>query len=81
MIPEYHSFATQRESLFSGLTGKCPVNAALEGGIKGHNIKGNYFTGKPRPLGCGASFLDSLIPADFNTGCQGLWVFLIEPLS
>jgi len=29
------------------LTGKCPVNPALEGGGKGHNIKGKYLTGKP----------------------------------
>jgi hypothetical protein len=37
------------------LTGKCPVSPALEGGVKGHNIKGRYLTGKPRPLGRGAS--------------------------
>ena len=36
-------------------TGKCPVSPALEGGVKGHNIKGRYLTGKPRPLGRGAS--------------------------
>ena len=40
------------------MTGKCPVNPALEGlplkagpflpaGRKGHNIKGKYLTGKP----------------------------------
>ena len=37
------------------LTGKCPVSPALEGGVKGHNIEGKYLTGKPRPLGRGAS--------------------------
>src|SRR4030042_7008111 len=37
------------------LTGKCPVSPVLEGGVKGHNIKGKYLTGKPRPLGRGAS--------------------------
>jgi hypothetical protein len=37
------------------LTGKCPVSPALEGGVKGHNIKGKYLTGKPRPSGRGAS--------------------------
>ena len=37
------------------LTGKCPVSPALEGGVKGHNIKGKYLTGKPCPLGRGAS--------------------------
>jgi hypothetical protein len=36
------------------LTGKCPVSPALEGGVKGHNIK-KYLTGKLRPLGRGAS--------------------------
>jgi len=30
------------------LTGKCPVSLALEGEVKGHNIKGKYLTGKPR---------------------------------
>ena len=33
------------------LTGKCPVIPALEGGVKGHNIRGKYHTGEPRPLG------------------------------
>ena len=37
------------------LTGKCPVSPALEDGVKGRNIKGKYLTGKPRPLGRGAS--------------------------
>jgi hypothetical protein len=32
------------------LTGKCPANSALEGGVKGHNIKGKYHTGKPRAV-------------------------------
>jgi hypothetical protein len=31
--------------------GKCPVNPALKGGVKGYNIKGSYHTGKPHPLG------------------------------
>jgi hypothetical protein len=34
-------------------TGKYPVSSALEGGVKRHNIKGKYLTGKPRPLGRG----------------------------
>ena len=42
------------------LTGKCPVSPALEGGVKGHNIKGKYLTGKPRPLGRGFTFRFSL---------------------
>jgi hypothetical protein len=37
------------------LTGKCPVSPALEGGVKGHNIKGKYHTGESRPLGRGVS--------------------------
>jgi hypothetical protein len=37
------------------LAGKCPVSPALEGGVKGHNIKGKYFIGKPHPIGRGAS--------------------------
>jgi len=32
-----------------------PLSFALEGGVKGHNIKGEYLTGKLRPLGRGAS--------------------------
>ena len=39
------------------LTGKCPVSPALEGGVKGHKIKGKYLTGKLRPLGRGASLI------------------------
>jgi len=38
-----------------GLADKCPVNSALEGGVKGHPIRGKYLTGKPRRLGRGAS--------------------------
>ena len=41
----------------SSLTGMCPASPALEGGVKGHNIKGNDLTGKPRPLGRGASLI------------------------
>jgi hypothetical protein len=40
-----------------GLAGKCPISPALEGEVKGHNIKGMYLTGKPRPSGRGASLL------------------------
>ena len=40
-----------------GVTGACPASPALQDGVKGHNIKGDYLTGKPRPLGRGASFL------------------------
>jgi hypothetical protein len=39
------------------LTGECPVSPALDGGVKGHNIRGKYLTGKPRSLGRGASIL------------------------
>jgi len=49
----YSSFC--RVLWLCGFTGKCPVSPALEGGVKGHNIKGKYLTGKPRPLGRGAS--------------------------
>jgi hypothetical protein len=42
------------------VTGKCPASPALAGGVKGHNIKGKYLTGKPRPLGRGASLGGSL---------------------
>jgi len=41
------------------LTGRCPVSPALEGGVKGHNIERKYLTGKPCPLGRGASLLSS----------------------
>jgi hypothetical protein len=37
------------------LTGKCPASAALQGRVKGRNLKRNYLTGKRRPLGRGAS--------------------------
>jgi hypothetical protein len=43
------------------LTGKCPVSPALEGGVKGHNIKGKHLTGKPRPLGRGASLFQCFV--------------------
>jgi len=43
-----------------GLTGKCPVSPALEGGVKGHNIEGKYLTGKPSPLGRAASLSPGL---------------------
>jgi len=36
---------------FGVMTGKCPSNPALQGGMKGHNIIGNYPPGKRRPLG------------------------------
>ncbi len=35
------------------LAGTCPASPALRDGAKGHNTKGNYLTGKPRPLGRG----------------------------
>jgi hypothetical protein len=43
-------------SVQDSLTGFA-VSSALESGAKGHNKKGNYLTGKPHPLGCGASFV------------------------
>jgi len=39
------SLLGDRDSL--PLAGKCPVSPALEVGVKGHNIKGKYLTGKP----------------------------------
>jgi hypothetical protein len=33
------------------LAGKCPASPALEGGVKGYNIKEKYLTGKLRRLG------------------------------
>jgi len=50
--------------MFDGLTGKCPVSPALEGGMKGRNINGNDLTEKPRPLGHGAL---QQIPIDGST--------------
>ena len=41
----------------SSLTGMCPTSPALEGGVTGHNIKGNDLTGKSRPLGREASLI------------------------
>jgi putative tricarboxylic transport membrane protein len=38
---------------------KVPLGAALQDGAKGHNMKEKYLTGKPRPLGRGASILRS----------------------
>jgi hypothetical protein len=32
-----------------------PLDPSLNGGVKGNNIIGKYLTGKPRPLGRGAS--------------------------
>jgi hypothetical protein len=37
-------------STVSPLPGKCPVGSALKGGVKGHNIKGKYLTGKLHAL-------------------------------
>jgi hypothetical protein len=54
-------------SFFSHSTGKCPVSPALEGGIKGHNIKGKYLAGKPRPLGRGASLSGYIFKQINNT--------------
>jgi len=36
------------------LIGMCPANPALQGGVKGHNMK-NHLAGEPRLLGRGAS--------------------------
>jgi len=36
------------------LAGTCPASIALQNGAKGHNVKGNYLTGKPRPLRAGS---------------------------
>jgi hypothetical protein len=35
-----------------------PASPVLQGGAEGHNIKGNYLTGKPRPLGVELQILD-----------------------
>jgi hypothetical protein len=32
-----------------------PLDPVLKDGVKGHNIKGDYLAGKPRPLGRRAS--------------------------
>jgi len=40
----------------------------LTAGRKGHNVKGNYLTGKPRPLGRGASILNQPFPTDLRVG-------------
>jgi hypothetical protein len=42
--------------------GKCPASPVPQDGVKGHNMKGNYLTGKPRPLGRGASQIKFLKP-------------------
>ncbi len=39
------------------VTGICPGSPVLWDGVKGHNIKGNYLAGKPRPSGRGASLI------------------------
>jgi hypothetical protein len=58
------------------LAGTCPAGPALHEGTEGHNMKGNYLTGKPGPLGQGASLLNpSLFP-----GRRGRFNFPI-PLS
>ena len=31
------------------MAGTCPASPALQDGVKGHNIKEDYLTGKPRP--------------------------------
>jgi hypothetical protein len=33
----------------------CPASPVLQDGVKGHNMKEKYLTGKPRRLGRGAS--------------------------
>ncbi len=38
------------------MTGRCPASPGPQAGVKGHNIM-KYITGKPRPLGRGASLL------------------------
>jgi len=40
---------------FLPLAGTCPASLVLKHVDKGHNIKGNYLTGKPPLLGRGAS--------------------------
>ncbi len=44
-----------------------PRKPRLVGGVKGHNIKRDYLTGKPRPvageLHSGMSFYQSIVPA------------------
>jgi hypothetical protein len=43
------------EELFPSLAGMCPASPVLGDGVKGHRMNEKYLTGKPRPLGRGAS--------------------------
>jgi len=43
------------------IAGKCPASPTLQAGVKGHPIKEDYLSGKPRPSGQGASLIP-LIP-------------------
>jgi hypothetical protein len=64
-----------------GLTGTCPASLVLQDRVKGHNIKGEYLAGKPRPLGRGASKDPLLKQAllrwflDFKRFGEGLFSF------
>jgi hypothetical protein len=41
---------TEFNDLLGHLTGTCPRKPRLAGGVKGHNMKRNYLSGKPRPV-------------------------------
>jgi hypothetical protein len=43
------------------LAGRCPASPAFHDEAKGHNIKANYLTGKPRPLGGSFTLVQGLI--------------------
>jgi hypothetical protein len=45
----------EKMGFFCRFDRQVPRKPALEGRIKGHNIEGNYLTGKSSPLGRGAS--------------------------
>jgi len=53
LLHEGLEIVTAETATQAALTGTCPASPALQAGVKGHNVKGNYLTGKPRPLGRG----------------------------
>ncbi len=55
--PAYRQAPIKREN--AKVDRQVPLDPALEGGVKGHSIRGNYLTGKPRSLGRVASLFFS----------------------